>query len=155
MKKILTTLAALAVLTVVSASQALAAPHSSHSSHSSRTSSSRTSHGTSSTNRTANSGNRAVHNTNYAANRSSAANRSNGNRSYANYHLTHGTRFAHGYFYRGRNHYHWESQRFDARYGCTCFYDSSCSSWYYWCQPDDCYYPVTYCPYQTYCWGGQ
>jgi hypothetical protein len=25
-------------------------------------------------------------------------------------------------------------------------------TWYYWCPPDDCYYPVDYCPYGTYSW---
>jgi hypothetical protein len=71
---------------------------------------------------------------------------------YANYHQTYGTRFAYGYFYRGRNHSHWSYQRWDARYGCYCYYDPCCTSWYYWCEPASCYYPVSYCPYQTYCW---
>jgi hypothetical protein len=71
---------------------------------------------------------------------------------YANYHQTYGTRFAYGYFYRGRNHAHWSYQRWDARYGCNCYYDPCCTCWYYWCEPASCYYPVSYCPYQTYCW---
>ena len=75
-----------------------------------------------------------------------------GGRSFSNYHLTNGTRFDHGYFYRGRSHSHWSSQRYDARYGCTCYYDPCCSTWYYWCQPANCYYPVSYCPYRTYYW---
>ena len=74
-----------------------------------------------------------------------------GNR-YANYNLTYGTRFAQGYYYSGRNHNHWSYCRYDARYGCNCYYDPCCSSWYYWCEPASCYYPVTYCPYRTYCW---
>ena len=72
--------------------------------------------------------------------------------SFSNYHLTNGTKFAHGYFYRGREHNHWTSHRFDSRYGCECYFDPCCSCWYYWCQPASCYYPVTYCPYQVYCW---
>jgi hypothetical protein len=75
----------------------------------------------------------------------------NGNK-YANYHLTNGTKFAHGYFYRGREHSHWSSHRFDSRYGCECYFDPCCSCWYYWCQPDGCYYPVTHCPYRVYTW---
>jgi hypothetical protein len=71
---------------------------------------------------------------------------------YSNYNQTNGTKFAHGYFYRGRDHNHWSSSRWDSRYGCECYYDPSCSSWYYWCEPACCYYPVSYCPYQTYCW---
>jgi hypothetical protein len=71
---------------------------------------------------------------------------------YKNYHVTHGTRFHHGYYYRGRNHSHWRCWRWDARYGCICYWDPSVCVWYYWCQPDSCYYPVSYCPYRTYCW---
>jgi hypothetical protein len=71
---------------------------------------------------------------------------------YANYHQTYGTKFAYGYLYRGRNHAHWSYQRWDARYGCTCYYDPCCTCWYYWCEPASCYYPVSYCPYRTYCW---
>jgi hypothetical protein len=69
-----------------------------------------------------------------------------------NYHVNHGTRFNHGYYYRGRTHTHWSYQRYDARYRCTCYFDSGCKSWYYWCQPANCYYPVSYCPHRTYCW---
>jgi len=75
-----------------------------------------------------------------------------GGHSNHNYHVNHGTRFSHGYFYNGRNHSHWSQQRFDRRYGCTCYFDSGCNAWYYWCQPAGCYYPVSYCPYGTYCW---
>jgi hypothetical protein len=70
---------------------------------------------------------------------------------YANYHRTHGTRFSHGYCYYGRTHYHWSRQCWDTRYGCTCYFDPCCNCWYYWCEPVGCYYPVSYCPYRTYC----
>src|SRR5260370_29431180 len=73
---------------------------------------------------------------------------------YSNYHVNYGTRFAHGYYYSGYGHNHWSYSRYDARYGCTCYYDPFCSAWYYWCEPASCYYPVTYCPYRTYCWTG-
>jgi hypothetical protein len=68
----------------------------------------------------------------------------------ANYHLQHGTRFEHGYFYKGKHHEHWGETRFDPRYGCTCYWDSCLSTWYYWCERDVCYYPVSYCPYRCY-----
>jgi hypothetical protein len=61
-----------------------------------------------------------------------------------------GIRFDHGIYYRGRDHHHWGSVRFDRRYGCNCYWDPYVSVWYYWCQPDDCYYPVSYCPYRSY-----
>jgi len=77
-----------------------------------------------------------------------------GRPSYVNYHVNHGVRFSGGYYYRGRSHYHWSYQRFDARYGCTCYFDPCCSTWYYWCQPAGCYYPVSYCPYRTYVFSG-
>ena len=69
---------------------------------------------------------------------------------FRDYHLTHGTRFDHGFFYRGKNHDHWGLTRFDPRYGCTCYWDPCLSVWYYWCQRDICYYPVSYCPYRCY-----
>jgi hypothetical protein len=69
-----------------------------------------------------------------------------------NYHLTHGRPFRHGYNYPGRHHAHWAYTRFDVRYGCTLYYDPELECYYYWCEPDDCYYPVSYCPYQRYAW---
>ena len=66
--------------------------------------------------------------------------------------LTKATKFSQGYMYKGKNHFHWTSQRWDARYGCVCFYDPYILAWFYWCEPDLCYYPVAYCPYQTFCW---
>lgn len=65
---------------------------------------------------------------------------------------SYGRPFSHGYYYQGGNHYHWRYRQWDARYGCYCYYDPSCTTWYYWCQPDSCYYPVNYCPYRTYRW---
>ena len=67
-----------------------------------------------------------------------------------NYHLQHGTRFQHGYYYRGHSHNHWGLVRFDPRYGCDCFWDPYVLAWFYWCERDICYYPVSYVPYRTY-----
>ncbi|MSQ96895.1 MAG: hypothetical protein EXR98_20400 [Gemmataceae bacterium] len=67
-----------------------------------------------------------------------------------NYHMKHGTKFGHGYFYKGKNHHHWGETRFDRRYGCNCYWDSCLSIWFYYCERDICYYPVSYCPYQCY-----
>ena len=178
MKKFTLHLTAVATLTVALASQALAATHTNTrsvsttrtSSYRGVTTTSRNVQATSYrgytntarvTNYSANSYARPavtnVSRNNYAnAYRSNySINRSNytGNRgNYTNYHLTYGTRFAQGYFYRGRSHSHWTYTRFDSRYGCTCYYDPCCSCWYYWCEPATCYYPVAYCPYQTYAW---
>ena len=67
-----------------------------------------------------------------------------------NYHQQHGTKFAQGFLYKGKHHSHWGVIRWDARYGCNCYWDPCVSAWYYWCQRDICYYPVSYCPYRCY-----
>jgi hypothetical protein len=69
---------------------------------------------------------------------------------YKDYHLRYGHQFRHGYYYRGRNHPHWSTTRWDARYGCTLYYDPYVRCYYYWCEPDGCYYPVSYTPYNRY-----
>ena len=67
-----------------------------------------------------------------------------------NYHLTFGTKSSFGYSYKGKHHNHWTVIRFDARYGCNCYWDPCLLTWYYWCDRDVCYYPVSYCPYRCY-----
>lgn len=68
------------------------------------------------------------------------------------YYRTHGHKFEHGYYYKGRDHHHWSREYFSNRYGCTVYTDPGCGCDYYWCQPDSCYYPVSYCPYGRYGW---
>jgi hypothetical protein len=65
------------------------------------------------------------------------------------YHEQHGTRFSHGYFYRGREHNHWTYRYYWSSYGCECFYCPSTYCWYYWYAPSACYYPVNYISYAT------
>jgi len=60
------------------------------------------------------------------------------------YRLTHGIKFDYGYYYKGRDHFNWSYRCWSRRYGCYCFYDSSALSWYYWCEPRGCYFPVSY-----------
>jgi hypothetical protein len=132
MKTILFTLSAIVALLVPFASEGLAAPNSTNSGHA--TSNSHSAKTMSSNGKTINNAGMSNH----------------GNVS--NYHQTNGTKFAQGYFYKGKQHTHWTSHRWDSRYGCECYFDPCCNCWYYWCQPASCYYPVTYCPYQTYCW---
>jgi hypothetical protein len=71
--------------------------------------------------------------------------------SHRSYHVTHGRQFRHGFYYPGRYHPHWAYTRLDVRYGCTLYYDPELGC-YYWCEPDSCYYPVSYCPYNRYAW---
>jgi hypothetical protein len=68
------------------------------------------------------------------------------------YHLRVGIHFEHGIYYKGKEHPHWALCRYDARYGCDCYWDPCSLTWYYWCEPDLCYYPVTYVPYRAYAW---
>jgi len=48
-----------------------------------------------------------------------------------------------------RNH-RWARSSYNAGYGCNLYYDADEATWYYWCSPDNCYYPVSYCPYGSY-----
>jgi hypothetical protein len=68
------------------------------------------------------------------------------------YNQKYGTKFEHGYFYKGKFHDHWTCSRYDRRYGCNVYWDPCCLCWYYYCTPCECFYPVSYCPYSTYCW---
>jgi hypothetical protein len=54
-------------------------------------------------------------------------------------------------YFQGKGGHHWASKLFDRRYGCR-LYCGDDGGWYYWCPPDECYYPVDYCPYGTYVW---
>ncbi|MSQ96896.1 MAG: hypothetical protein EXR98_20405 [Gemmataceae bacterium] len=66
------------------------------------------------------------------------------------YHVKFGSKFQGGYVYKGKHHNHWGLIRFDLRYGCDCYWDPCVLVWYYWCERDICYYPVSYCPYRSY-----
>jgi hypothetical protein len=59
------------------------------------------------------------------------------------YHLTHGTKFSKGYYYRGRNHHHWSHRRYWSKYHCNTYFCPSTRGWYYWCRSRDCYLPVS------------
>lgn len=67
-----------------------------------------------------------------------------------NYHVHHGYKFEHGYYYKGWNHRHWTTYQWSPTYGTYIYYDPYVTAWYYWSEPDNCYYPVTYCPHKTY-----
>lgn len=69
---------------------------------------------------------------------------------FGNYHLTHGRKFDFGYCYFGRVQPHWVSETFCQPLGCTIYFDPCTGEWYYWCEPYECYFPVSYCPAGTY-----
>src|ERR1700722_10323830 len=48
---------------------------------------------------------------------------------FVSFNQVHGTRFAHGYFYRGGS-FRWTNHRWDARYSCWCYFDPCNLSWY-------------------------
>ena len=56
---------------------------------------------------------------------------------------------------KGKSGHQWGKKTFDKRYGCKLYFDADSGDWFYWCSPDDCYYPVDYCPYGTYSWNDQ
>jgi hypothetical protein len=60
------------------------------------------------------------------------------------YHILHGTKFKHGYYFKGKAHRHWSYCYWNACYRCYFFYEPDLSSYYYWCASQNCYYPVTY-----------
>jgi hypothetical protein len=57
-----------------------------------------------------------------------------------------------GYSYKGHNWNFWKGHKFFSQYGCNCNYNPYAHCWYYWCNPDACWYPVSYCPYSVYSW---
>jgi hypothetical protein len=66
------------------------------------------------------------------------------------YHKQYGHAFKHGWYYKGYTHKHWKHCYWDVRYGCYLYYDPYAVGYYYWCAPDNCYYPVGYAPYKKY-----
>jgi len=57
-----------------------------------------------------------------------------------------------GTYYKGKNCNHWTYSCWSGAYGCTCYWDPCCSAYYYFCVPDNCYYPISHCPYGVYAW---
>jgi hypothetical protein len=69
---------------------------------------------------------------------------------FKDYHLKYGVSFKYGYYYKGKEHYHWSYSCYSERYGCTIYWCPCSCCWYYWCRPYDCYYPISYCPTGVY-----
>jgi hypothetical protein len=68
-----------------------------------------------------------------------------------NYCYQYGVKKSFGFCYDGFNHNHWYCRSYSEVNGCWLFYDASCTNWYYWCQPANCYYPCSYKPYGDFC----
>ena len=69
---------------------------------------------------------------------------------YNDYCFRHGVKFANGFYYEGFEHYQWSKIYFDPIYGCKIYLDPSTKVKYYWCVPDNRFYPVSYKPYGKY-----
>ncbi len=52
--------------------------------------------------------------------------------------------------YKGKYCNFWNYHCWDWRYGCYLYWDPCFRSYYYWCEPDECYYPISYCPYRKF-----
>jgi hypothetical protein len=63
---------------------------------------------------------------------------------HAAYHTVHGTKFSHGYYYRGHHHRHWTYTTWNAKYRTRFYWDPSAEAWYYWSSKQEIYYPVSY-----------
>lgn len=71
---------------------------------------------------------------------------------FTNYHTRYGVKRNYGFCYRGQNHHHWTYKCWVPTYGCHVYWDPCLRCYYYWCTPDNCWYPVTHCPYGQYHW---
>jgi Ni/Co efflux regulator RcnB len=52
--------------------------------------------------------------------------------------------------YRGRHCDFWNYHCWDRRYGCELYWNPWYRCYYYYCDPDDCYYPISYCPHRKF-----
>jgi hypothetical protein len=62
----------------------------------------------------------------------------------SDYHMKYGTRFKDGWFYKGRDHFHWTSWCWNPSWGCYNYWCPSSRCWFYWYEPHACYYPISY-----------
>jgi hypothetical protein len=70
----------------------------------------------------------------------------------ADYFKKFGTKFDHGFFYKGKHHNHWSYRCWYPEFGCYCYWDPCLCEYFYFCEPDCCFYPISYCPYHRYVW---
>ncbi len=65
--------------------------------------------------------------------------------SHFNYHLTHGVRFTHGYYFRGPYYNHFNYRYWSPRYRCYFYYYPGLG-YYYWSGQYGNFYPMSYLP---------
>jgi hypothetical protein len=71
-------------------------------------------------------------------------------RDHDRYYRTHLKKASFGSYFKGKDPAPWWTSKWSSKYGCKCYFDRECGGWFYRCVPDDCYYPLTYCPYGRY-----
>ena len=54
-----------------------------------------------------------------------------------------GKKFSQGFFYSGKDHCHWSYCCYWPQYRCDCYYCPDACVWYYYCEPRQCYLPVS------------
>lgn len=69
-----------------------------------------------------------------------------------NYQLKYGMKKSFGYCYQGFDHCHWTYCCWWGPSNCYCYWCPCTCVYYYWCVPDQCWYPITFCPYGVYYW---
>jgi hypothetical protein len=52
--------------------------------------------------------------------------------------------------YKGKHCDFWNYHCWDRRYGCELYWNPWYRCYYYYCDPDDCYYPISYCPHRKF-----
>jgi hypothetical protein len=87
----------------------------------------------------------------------SGKNSGNWKNSNGNYHTTNFKKdhdYDKGHFLKGDFHCYkgkycdfWNYHCWDRSYGCELYWNPWYRCYYYFCDPDDCYYPISYCPY--------
>jgi hypothetical protein len=62
------------------------------------------------------------------------------------YYREHGVHFSGGWYFRGRDHHHWERRVWNQRCHRWEYWEPDLCVWYFWSPGDCCFYPVTYSP---------
>jgi|SRR6516165_383210 hypothetical protein len=66
---------------------------------------------------------------------------------FSDYFSHYGTKFSHGYYYKGSHHRHWTSWYWNPSWGCWFYWCPSTCCYYYWYAPTGCFYPASYAEY--------
>jgi hypothetical protein len=65
---------------------------------------------------------------------------------FRDWHVTHGVRFSHGVFFRGREFRFFAHRHWNPRYRCWTFFYPGTNCYYYWSAANGGFYPLSYAP---------